>query len=39
MKACSDKHVYCAYPVLGGDAELKKRLNEGFKILMDFRPQ
>jgi 4-hydroxy-2-oxoheptanedioate aldolase len=39
LKACLDRHVYCAYPVLGGEAELKKRLTDGFKILMDFRPQ
>jgi 4-hydroxy-2-oxoheptanedioate aldolase len=39
MKACLEQHVYCAYPVLGGEAELKKRLTEGFRILMDFRPQ
>lgn len=35
LKACIAKKVYCAYPVLGGDSELKKRLAEGFKIILN----
>jgi 4-hydroxy-2-oxoheptanedioate aldolase len=35
LKACLAKKVYCAYPVLGGDSELKKRLAEGFKIILN----
>jgi 4-hydroxy-2-oxoheptanedioate aldolase len=34
LKACIASHVTCAYPVLGGDAELKRRLDEGFKVLL-----
>jgi 4-hydroxy-2-oxoheptanedioate aldolase len=34
VKACVAAKVACAYPVLGGDAELKKRTAEGFKVLM-----
>jgi 4-hydroxy-2-oxoheptanedioate aldolase len=35
LKACLAKKVYCAYPVLGGESELKKRLAEGFKIILN----
>jgi 4-hydroxy-2-oxoheptanedioate aldolase len=35
LKACLAKKVYCAYPVLGGDSELKKRLAEGFKVILN----
>jgi 4-hydroxy-2-oxoheptanedioate aldolase len=35
LKACIAKHVYCAYPVLGGEIELKQRLAEGFKIILN----
>lgn len=34
LKACQARKVACAYPVLGGEAEVKKRTDEGFKVLM-----
>ena len=34
-KACKARNVYCAYPVLGGESELKRRLAEGFKIILN----
>jgi 4-hydroxy-2-oxoheptanedioate aldolase len=34
LKACLATKVTCAYPVLGGDADLKRRTAEGFKVLL-----
>lgn len=34
LKACLAAKVVCAYPVLGGDAELKKRTSEGFRVFL-----
>lgn len=34
VKACLAAKVACAYPVIGGEAELKKRTAEGFRVLM-----
>jgi len=34
LKACLATKVTCAYPVLGGDAELKRRTAEGFKVML-----
>jgi 4-hydroxy-2-oxoheptanedioate aldolase len=34
LKACKAKNVICAYPVLGGDKELKQRLSEGFRVIL-----
>ena len=34
LKACVASKVVCAYPVLGGDSELKKRTSEGFKVFL-----
>ena len=34
LKACKAKNVICAYPVLGGDKELKQRLDEGFRVIL-----
>ena len=34
IKACLANNVACAFPVLGGDAEVKKRLDQGFKVLL-----
>jgi 4-hydroxy-2-oxoheptanedioate aldolase len=34
LKACLAAKVTCAYPVLGGDADLKQRTAEGFKVLL-----
>jgi 4-hydroxy-2-oxoheptanedioate aldolase len=35
LKACQASKVVCAYPVLGGDADLKKRVGEGFKVILN----
>jgi 4-hydroxy-2-oxoheptanedioate aldolase len=35
LKACIAKKVFCAYPVLGGESELNKRLSEGFKVILN----
>jgi 4-hydroxy-2-oxoheptanedioate aldolase len=32
--ACRASKVTCAYPVLGGETELKRRLDQGFKVLL-----
>jgi 4-hydroxy-2-oxoheptanedioate aldolase len=34
LKACKARNVACAYPVLGGESELKQRLAEGFQIIL-----
>jgi 2-keto-3-deoxy-L-rhamnonate aldolase RhmA len=34
LKACLASKVVCAYPVLGGDADLKQRIAQGFKVLL-----
>jgi 2-keto-3-deoxy-L-rhamnonate aldolase RhmA len=34
LKSCLANRVTCAYPVLGGDADLKRRTAEGFKVLL-----
>jgi 4-hydroxy-2-oxoheptanedioate aldolase len=34
LKACKAKNVICAYPVVGGESELKQRMTEGFRVLM-----
>lgn len=34
LRACAAAKVACAFPVLGGEVELKKRTAEGFKVLM-----
>ena len=34
LKACQASKVACAYPVLGGESDLKKRLGEGFKVAL-----
>lgn len=34
LKACKARNVICAYPVLGGDQEVKQRLAEGFRVLL-----
>jgi 4-hydroxy-2-oxoheptanedioate aldolase len=34
LKSCVSKKVACAYPVLGGETELKQRTAEGFKVLL-----
>ena len=34
LKACQANKVVCAYPVLGGEGDLKKRLGEGFKVVL-----
>jgi 4-hydroxy-2-oxoheptanedioate aldolase len=34
LKACLATKVVCAYPVLGGDADLKKRTAEGFRVFL-----
>ena len=34
LKACLGSKVVCAYPVLGGDADLQKRTAEGFKVML-----
>src|SRR5262249_34817085 len=33
-KSCLSRKVGCAYPVLGGETELKQRTAEGFKVLL-----
>ena len=35
LRACKAKNVYCAYPVLGGESELKMRLAQGFKVILN----
>lgn len=35
LKACKSKNVICGYPVLGGESELKKRLDEGFRVILN----
>ena len=35
LKACQAHNVFGAYPVLGGESELKQRLAEGFKIILN----
>jgi 4-hydroxy-2-oxoheptanedioate aldolase len=35
LKACKSKNVICGYPVLGGESELKQRLAEGFKVILN----
>jgi 4-hydroxy-2-oxoheptanedioate aldolase len=35
LKSCIARRVFCAYPVLGGDKELKQRLAEGFKVILN----
>jgi 4-hydroxy-2-oxoheptanedioate aldolase len=34
LKACKSKNVICGYPVLGGESELKRRLEEGFQVIL-----
>jgi 4-hydroxy-2-oxoheptanedioate aldolase len=34
LKACKASKVVCAYPVLGGPAEVTKRTNEGFRVML-----
>ena len=34
LKSCLSRKVACAYPVLGGESELKRRTTEGFKVLL-----
>jgi len=34
LKACKAHNVICSYPVLGGEKELKQRLEEGFRMLL-----
>lgn len=34
LKSCKANKVACAYPVLGGPAEVAKRTNEGFQVLL-----
>jgi hypothetical protein len=34
LKSCKASKVVCAYPVLGGPAELAKRTDEGFKVML-----
>jgi 4-hydroxy-2-oxoheptanedioate aldolase len=34
LKACKASRVTCAYPVLGGQTELAKRTDEGFKVML-----
>jgi 4-hydroxy-2-oxoheptanedioate aldolase len=34
LKSCKANKVVCAYPVLGGPAEVTKRTNEGFKVML-----
>lgn len=34
LKACVASKVACAYPVLGGDADLKQRIAQGFKVFL-----
>ena len=35
LKVCQAAKVVCAYPVLGGAADLKKRLGEGFRVILN----
>jgi 4-hydroxy-2-oxoheptanedioate aldolase len=42
LKDCQAARVVCAYPVLGGADDLKKRLSEGFRVILNAgqaRPQ
>jgi 4-hydroxy-2-oxoheptanedioate aldolase len=34
LKSCLSAKVTCAYPVLGGESDLKKRTSEGFKVVL-----
>jgi cytochrome c5 len=34
LKSCLAKKVTCAYPVLGGADDLKKRTAEGFRVML-----
>jgi 2-keto-3-deoxy-L-rhamnonate aldolase RhmA len=34
LLACKRSKVACAYPVLGGAAELERRRSEGFRVLL-----
>jgi len=34
LKSCKANKVVCAYPVLGGAAELARRTSEGFKVML-----
>ena len=34
LKACLGSKVTCAYPVLGGASDLKRRTTQGFKVLL-----
>lgn len=34
LKACAGARVVCAYPVLGGEPELKMRMADGFKMFL-----
>jgi len=34
LKSCKANKVVCAYPVLGGPAEVTKRTSEGFKVML-----
>ena len=34
LKACLASGVVCAYPALGGEPDVKKRLQEGFRMLL-----
>lgn len=34
LKSCLASKVVCAYPVLGGDSDLKQRTAEGFKVML-----
>jgi 4-hydroxy-2-oxoheptanedioate aldolase len=35
LRACQMAKVVCAYPVLGGAADLQKRVGEGFKVILN----
>jgi 4-hydroxy-2-oxoheptanedioate aldolase len=35
LKDCQAAKVVCAYPVLGGQADLNKRLADGFKVILN----
>ncbi len=34
LKACKAHKLICAYPAVNGEVEVKKRLNEGFRMLL-----
>jgi hypothetical protein len=34
LKSCLSKKVVCAYPVLGGENDLKNRTAEGFRVML-----